>query len=90
MLVPKSLDPAARGRKMPLPDPRPSEQIAKLFPPADPSNDKPKEPADGVTTPMSASTATAQAAEKVPLPEARPVIEGERTGRRHRQLYRRR
>ena len=90
MLVPKSLDPAARGRKMPLPDPRPSEQIAKLFPPADPSNDKPKEPADGVTTPTSASTATAQAAEKVPLPEARPVIEGERTGRRHRQLYRRR
>ena len=31
MLVPKSLDPVARGRKMPLPDPRPSEAIAKLF-----------------------------------------------------------
>src|SRR3569832_2874681 len=25
MLVPRSLDPAARGRKMPLPDPRPTE-----------------------------------------------------------------
>jgi membrane-bound lytic murein transglycosylase A len=89
MLVPKSLDPAARGRKMPLPDPRPSEKIAKLFPPTDPSNDKPKEPADDVK-PTSASTATALAAEKVPLPEARPVVEGERTGRRHRRLYRRR
>src|SRR3954451_17532128 len=32
MLVPKSLDPVRRGRKMPLPDPRPSENIAKLFP----------------------------------------------------------
>ena len=32
MLVPKSLDPVARGRKMPVPDDRPSEQIAKLFP----------------------------------------------------------
>ena len=32
MLVPKSLDPLARGRKMPVPDARPSEKIAKLFP----------------------------------------------------------
>ena len=36
ILVPKSLDPVARGRKMPLPDPRPSEKIAKLFPQVDP------------------------------------------------------
>jgi len=36
ILVPKSLDPAARGRKMPLPDARPSEKIAKLFPQVDP------------------------------------------------------
>src|SRR6202142_1498317 len=35
MLVPKSLDPVARGSKMPLPDPRPSEKIAKLFPQVD-------------------------------------------------------
>ena len=28
ILVPKSLDPVARGRKMPVPDARPSEQIA--------------------------------------------------------------
>jgi membrane-bound lytic murein transglycosylase A len=32
MLVPKSLDPAARGRTMPLPADRPSARIAKLFP----------------------------------------------------------
>ena len=31
MLVPKSLDPVRRGRKMPLPDPRPSDKIAKLL-----------------------------------------------------------
>jgi membrane-bound lytic murein transglycosylase A len=31
MLVPKSLDPVMRARKMPLPDPRPSEVIAKLL-----------------------------------------------------------
>ena len=35
ILVPKSLDPAARGRKMPVPDERPSEKIAKLFPQTD-------------------------------------------------------
>jgi membrane-bound lytic murein transglycosylase A len=31
MLVPKSLDPVPRARKMPLPDARPSETIAKLL-----------------------------------------------------------
>jgi membrane-bound lytic murein transglycosylase A len=88
MLVPKSLDPAARGRKMPLPDPRPSEKIAKLFPPADSSKKRPKEPGDGAK-PTSASTAAPPVAEgKVPLPEARPVIEPERAARRHRRLYR--
>jgi membrane-bound lytic murein transglycosylase A len=74
---------------MPLPDPRPSEKIAKLFPPIDSSKDKPKEPADGAK-PTPASTATAQAAEKVPLPEARPVIEPEQTSRRLRRFYRHR
>jgi membrane-bound lytic murein transglycosylase A len=39
ILVPKSLDPAARGRKMPVPDARPSEKIAKLFPQTDPLKD---------------------------------------------------
>ena len=40
MLVPKSLDPSARGRKLPLPDERPSEKIAKLFPQVDPRKDQ--------------------------------------------------
>ena len=87
MLVPKSLDPVARGRKMPLPDPRPSERIAKLFPQTEPAQGKPKVPAEGAK-PAAAATTTAQAIEKVPLPEARPVIESEHRGRRHRQLYR--
>ena len=43
MLVPKSLDPVARGRKMPVPDARPSEKIAKLFPQVDPLKDQPKD-----------------------------------------------
>jgi membrane-bound lytic murein transglycosylase A len=41
--VPKSLDPLARGRKIQLPDARPSEKIAKLFPPVDPLKDQPKD-----------------------------------------------
>nr|WP_291687880.1 murein transglycosylase A [Bradyrhizobium sp.] len=40
ILVPKSLDPAARGRKMPLPDARPSAKIARLFPQVDPLKDQ--------------------------------------------------
>ena len=44
MLVPKSLDPVERGHKLPLPDERPSEKIAKLFPQVDPLKDQAKEP----------------------------------------------
>ena len=40
ILVPKSLDPLARGRRMPLPDARPSKKIAKLFPQVDPQQDQ--------------------------------------------------
>jgi membrane-bound lytic murein transglycosylase A len=36
MLVPKSLDPSVRGHHMPLPDARPSETIAKMFPQTEP------------------------------------------------------
>jgi len=43
MLVPKSLDPMALGRKMPVPDARPSEKIAKLFPQVDPLKDQAKD-----------------------------------------------
>ena len=47
ILVPKSLDPVARGRKMPVPDERPSEKIAKLFPQTDPLKDKSREQKSG-------------------------------------------
>jgi membrane-bound lytic murein transglycosylase A len=101
ILVPKSLDPSARGSKMPVPDPRPSEKIAKLFPQVGPLQDQPKDqktsakPSDAaVATPpqFSAAAAPAAAAKVVPLPEARPIIEPVREGRRHRHFnhYRRR
>ena len=40
MLVPRSLDPVERGHKMPLPDARPSEKIAKLFPQVAPDKEQ--------------------------------------------------
>ncbi|QPF87925.1 MltA domain-containing protein [Bradyrhizobium genosp. L] len=40
MLVPKGIDPVARGHKLPIPDERPSAKIAKLFPQTDPQPDK--------------------------------------------------
>jgi membrane-bound lytic murein transglycosylase A len=51
ILVPKSLDPVARGRKMPLPDIRPSEKIAKLFPQVDPLKDQQKDQKNGAKPP---------------------------------------
>jgi membrane-bound lytic murein transglycosylase A len=85
MLVPKSLDPIARGYKLPVPDPRPSERIAKLFPQTDPAKDKPA----GAATPAvpQAKDATVAVASPVPLPEPRPVIKPVREPRRH--LHRR-
>jgi peptidoglycan lytic transglycosylase A len=71
MLVPKSLDPVARGRKMPLPDPRPSEIIAKLFPQTDPSKDQQKDKKNGAKPPEASvapgakdAAKTAEAAKK--------------------------
>jgi membrane-bound lytic murein transglycosylase A len=96
ILVPKSLDPVASGRKMPLPDPRPSEKIAKLFPQVDPKNaagaaDPAKSTTPAVVQPAGAaapaSTTPVAAAPAVPLPEARPNIQPSATGRRYRQHY---
>jgi membrane-bound lytic murein transglycosylase A len=75
ILVPKGLDPVARGQAMPVPQPRPSAKIAKLFPQVDPAN-------------TAAPATVAQAAQPVPLPAARPEITPERQARPHR--YRRR
>jgi membrane-bound lytic murein transglycosylase A len=57
ILIPKSLDPAARGRKMPLPDARPSAKIARLFPQVDLL----KDPKNGAK-PASAAAGTKDAA----------------------------
>lgn len=70
MLVPKSLDPSVRGARLPVPDPRPSEKIAKLFPQPDPA--KPASPAAEATVDKNETVATAGS---VPLPVPRPAIE---------------
>jgi membrane-bound lytic murein transglycosylase A len=96
ILVPKSLDPVARGQKMPLPDPRPSNKIARLFPQTAPPKEAIKDTGKAAavanspaaaTAPPTAPTAQAStseaAAKTVPLPEARPTIEPRRERRRH-------
>jgi membrane-bound lytic murein transglycosylase A len=47
ILVPKSLDPVARGHAMPLPGERPSAKIAKLVPQTDPLKNQQKDQNDG-------------------------------------------
>jgi membrane-bound lytic murein transglycosylase A len=69
ILIPKSLDPAARGRKMPLPDARPSEKIAKLFPQVDPLKNGTKPPEK--TAAAAGAKDTAKAAE--PAKNAAPM-----------------
>jgi membrane-bound lytic murein transglycosylase A len=85
MLLPKSLDPSARGRKLPLPDARPSEKIAKLFPQTAPAA-KPATPVVAGNSPTTQGTAAAPAAivKPVPLPAARPKIAASRDTRRTR------
>jgi membrane-bound lytic murein transglycosylase A len=63
MLVPKSLDPVARGRRMPLPDVRPSQKIAKLFPQVDPlkgqqKDQKQKDQNDAAKAPEASAAAS--------------------------------
>jgi len=96
MLLPNSLDPVARGRTMPLPDPRPSKKIAKQFPqtpaakdqPAAPDNAKPPEPTAATNgKPPSATSAP----EVVPTPQARPnaapAAAPKRAHRRHHRHH---
>jgi membrane-bound lytic murein transglycosylase A len=89
MLVPKSLDPVARGRMMPLPDPRPSAKIAKLFPQIDPSKGQksatPAAPPPVPSAAAQASSTSTDATKPVPLPEARPALNPGPEGRRHRR-----
>ena len=74
MLVPKSLDPVARGRKMPVPDDRPSEKIAKLFPQTDPLKDPSREQRGGAKPPeVTAATNTKTVAPPATPPAAGPA-----------------
>jgi membrane-bound lytic murein transglycosylase A len=86
MLVPKSLDPSERGRRMPVPDPRPSETIAKLFPHPEPAKVQAVAPPSTATVAQAGATTAAAA---VPLPEARPKIEPVREPRHQRRRVRR-
>ncbi len=84
MLVPKSLDPMERARKMPVPDARPSEKIAKLFPQTDPLKGQPKDQKNSALTTQASkeapkgsdaakpATPVAQAS-TAPAPAAQPV-----------------
>jgi membrane-bound lytic murein transglycosylase A len=82
ILIPKSLDPAARGRKMPIPDERPSEKIAKLFPQVDPlpkaSTNKPStngaKPAEASALPATKDTANTKEAARNVAPPAAPAV----------------
>jgi membrane-bound lytic murein transglycosylase A len=97
ILVPRSLDPLLRGRAMPLPGPRPSARIARLFPPTAAVKSVPKSDATpqefpfGAAAKEAASAAaqgpvaqTSEPAKMVPLPEARPEIAPRHSGRRLR------
>lgn len=75
MLVPKALDPVARGRKLPVPDERPSAKIARLFPQVEPA--KP-------TKDSAAAAPAAGAQASIPLPVARPKDAPVRDTRRTR------
>jgi membrane-bound lytic murein transglycosylase A len=72
ILVPKSLDPSARGRNMPLPDARPSEKIAKLFPQTDPKKAEPQKGEPVKDVKESARTPDSKASDSK-TPESKPV-----------------
>lgn len=71
MLVPKGLDPSVRGARLPVPDPRPSEKIAKLFPQTDPAKDLNKDPKN---TAAAAKPAESSKAEAVKTGVASPAV----------------
>mgnify|MGYP003694078255 CR=1 FL=1 len=75
MLVPNSLDPVMRARKLPVPDERPSEKIARLFPQTDPQR-------TSRTAPGLRRSRRLQRARTRPV--AQPQRSLARPGRRHR------
>src|SRR5712672_2291332 len=73
VLVPKSLDPSVRARKMPVPDARPSEKIAKLFSQVDPL----KDPKNGTKPPVASAAAASNVAGAAdPAKNAAPAANG--------------
>ncbi len=95
ILVPKSLDPSARGRKLPVPDERPSEKIARLFPQTNAMKGPGGESSGAVKPPDTAGPSQtaaiqADAAKPVPLPEPRPAIAPVSTKPQQRHLRRHR
>ena len=80
MLVPKSLDPTARGRKLPVPDERPSDKIASLFPQTNALKD-PGKKSNGRGEGHRRSPAAIQA-------EAAKMVRAARTTSRHRHRFR--
>ncbi len=103
MLIPKSLDPVARGKTVLLPEDRPSAKIAKLFPQKEPAKDAAKpdaaksdpvkpEPAksEAAKPDAAASAKPATAAPAVtPVPEARPqAAPQKKKKRRHGSRHR--
>jgi membrane-bound lytic murein transglycosylase A len=81
MLVPNSLDPVTRAQKLPVPDERPSEKIAKLFPKTDPQKDvkngaRPAEVSatatgkDSTSGPAAAKSGTSRSAASKPVAQA--------------------
>jgi membrane-bound lytic murein transglycosylase A len=83
ILVPKSLDPTARGRKLPVPDERPSEKIARLFPQTNAMKDQPRElrgvEKPEVTAATSARTTAPMAAPPAAGPSQTAAIQAEAT-----------
>jgi len=72
ILVPKSLDPSARGRKLPVPDERPSEKIARLFPQTNAMKDPPRELKGAEKPEVTAATSARTMAPATAPPAAGP------------------
>jgi membrane-bound lytic murein transglycosylase A len=75
LLLPKDLDPVPRAKTIPLPDERPSAQIAKEFPPTPASKGSADDSAKGQTKEPEKDSGSKDTPAKptVPLPQARPT-----------------
>ncbi|MGF6310868.1 membrane-bound lytic murein transglycosylase A [Bradyrhizobium sp. i1.8.4] len=79
MLVPKGLDPVARGHKLPIPDERPSAKIAKLFPQTDPQKAKPADLPTATVAKGTGKDARNSVAKSPPAKDASPAMQAATT-----------